>query len=188
MPTVISAAAGPGTFLSFRKRSTGIFDRSPYDNRDFYRGVIGVRGSIGSDWKYDLSYEHSQVRDDTTNGAILMNNYGAALQATTIGGQIVCADPVARAAGCVPINIFGRQTYTAAQLKWLSTYSGQGIIIPGATAGQAVVSDYLRKNFQDVVTASVTGSLFRLPNGPLGVAAGVEYHQVGLEFTAVQRR
>lgn len=177
MPAVIAAAAGPGGFVDFRKRSTGIFDRSPYDSRDYYRGVIGVRGSIGSDWKYDLSYEHSQVRDDTTNGAILMNNYGAALQATTINGQVVCADPVARAAGCVPINIFGRQTYTPAQLKWLSTYSGQGIVIPGATAGQAVVSDYLRKNFQDVVTASVTGSLFRLPNGPLGVAAGVEYHR-----------
>lgn len=177
MPAVIAAAAGPGGFVDFRKRSNGIFDRSPYGDRDYFRGVIGLRGNLGPDWKYDLSYEHSQVRDDTSNGAILMNNYGAALQATTIGGQIVCADPVARAAGCVPLNPFGRQAYTAAQLKWLSTYSGQGIIIPGATTGQAVVADYLRKNYQDVVTASVTGSLFKLPNGPLGVAAGVEYHR-----------
>ena len=176
MPAAIAAAAGPDSFVNFRKRWTGIFDRSPYDDRDYYRGVIGVKGSIGTNWKYDLSYEHSQVRDDTTNGAIMMNNFGASLQATTIGGQVVCSDPVARAAGCVPINIFGRQPYTAAQLKWLSTYTGQGAVVPGATVGQTVVSDFLQKNTQDVVTAAVTGSLFKLPNGPLGVAAGVEYH------------
>ena len=177
MPAVIANAAGPGTVVSFRKRSNGLFDRSPYGDRDYLRGVIGLRGSLGADWKYDLSYEHSQVRDVTSNGAILMTNYGASLQAALVGGQIVCADPAARAAGCVPINPFGRQAYTPAQLKWLSTYTGQGVVIPGATPGQQVASDYLRKAYQDVVTATVNGSLFRLPNGPLGVAAGLEYHR-----------
>ena len=176
MPSTIATAAGPGGFVDFRKRSNGLFDRSPYDDRDFFRGVIGIKGDLGSKWKYDLSYEHSQVRDDTTNGSILMNNYGASLQATTIGGQTVCADPAARAAGCVPINPFGNQTYTPAQLKWLSTYSGAGVIIPGATPGQAVVADFLQKNYQDVASLSLTGSLFNLPNGPLAVSVGAEYH------------
>lgn len=177
VPAAIAAAAGPDSFLSFRKRSNGIFDRSPRDSRDYYRGVIGVKGDIGASWKYDLSYEHSQVRDDTTNEAILMTNYGAALQATTIGGQIVCADPDARAAGCVPINPFGRQSYTPAQLKWLSTYTGKGALIADATPGQQVDADFLQKNYQDVASLVFTGSLFRLPNGPLGVAVGGEYHR-----------
>ncbi|WEK42236.1 MAG: TonB-dependent receptor [Candidatus Sphingomonas colombiensis] len=177
VPAAIAAAAGPNSYLDFFKRSNGLFDRSPHDDRDYFRGVIGLKGEIATGWNYDLSYEHSQVRDETTNQSILMTNYGASLQATTIGGQIVCADPVARAAGCVPINPFGHQTYTAAQLKWLSTYTGQGVIIPGATPGQQVSAQFLQKNYQDVVSLAVTGSLFQLPNGPLGVAFGGEYHR-----------
>ncbi len=176
VPAPILAAAGPNSFLNFRKRSTGIFDRSPHDDRDYYRGVIGLKGDVGSNWKYDLSYEHSKVRDETRNDSILLTNYGAALQAITLNGQIVCADPVARAAGCMPVNPFGAPNYTPAQLKFLSTYTGAGVIIPDATPGQQVKADFLQKNYQDVVTFALTGSLFRLPNGPLGIAAGGEYH------------
>ena len=177
MPAAIAQAAGPNSYVDFRKRSNGIFDRSPNDSREYYRGVVGLKGQIGSNWSYDASYEHSQVRDETINGSILMNNYGAALQAISLNGQVVCADPVARAAGCVPINPFGTQSYTAAQLKWLTTYSAAGAAVAGAVDGQSAANaDYLQKNFQDVATVSVTGSLFNLPNGPLGVAAGAEYH------------
>ncbi len=179
VPAAIAAAANASgvPFLDFRKRSTGIFDRSPHDDRDYYRGVIGLKGNIGSGWNYDFSYEHSKDKDNTENGAILMTNYGAALQATTINGQIVCADPVARAAGCVPINPFGHQTYTAAQLNFLSTYTGAGVVIPGATPGQHVDADFLQKEYQDVATFTLTGSLFKLPNGPLGISVGGEYHR-----------
>lgn len=179
MPPEIAAAAATNgqSIVNFRRRSNGIFDRSAVVDRDYYRGVIGVKGDIGSGWKYDLSYEHSQVRDDTLSGAILMNNYGASLDATTVNGQIVCANLAARAAGCVPINIFGYQNFSPALLKWLSTYSGAGVIVPGATVGQSVNSDFLRKNWQDVATLSVTGSLFNLPGGPVGVALGGEFHR-----------
>ena len=177
VPAAISAAAPANSYLDFFKRSNGIFDRSPHDSRDYYRGVIGLKGDIGAGWAYDFSYEHSQVRDETANQSILMTNYGAALQATTLNGQIVCADPVARAAGCVPINPFGYPNYTAAQLKFLSTYTGQGVVIPGATVGQQVMADFIQKNTQDVATLAITGSPFRLPNGPLGVAFGGEFHR-----------
>lgn len=177
MPAIIANAAGPNSFVDFLKRSNGIFDRSPHNDRDYFRGVIGLKGEIGSHWKYDLSYEHSQVRDKTTNGAIMLTNYGASLQAISLNGQIVCADPAARAAGCVPINIFGNQPYTAAQLKWLTTYAG-GVSAPGATIGQSAgTAEFLQNNYQDVVTLALTGSLFELPNGPLGVALGAEYHR-----------
>ncbi|WP_353229413.1 TonB-dependent receptor [Novosphingobium sp.] len=174
---IANAAIANGVqFINFRRRSVELFDRSPVDNRDFWRGVIGLKGQFGAGWRYDVSYEHSQVRDDTRSGAILLNNYGAALDATTINGQIVCADPAARAAGCVPINIFGYNTASAAAIKWLSTYSGVGGIAPGATAGQTVTDEYLRKSYQDVATVNISGALFRLPAGPVGVSIGGEYH------------
>jgi outer membrane receptor protein involved in Fe transport len=176
MPAAISSAALPNSLLDFRKRSNGIFDRSPQVERDYYRGVFGVKGDFLTDWKYDLSYETSQVRDNTHNEAILMTNYGASLQAVTLNGQVVCADPIARAAGCVPVNPFGVQPYSASALKWLSTYSGAGAVVPGATAGQQVVADFLRNNYQNVVSFAVNGPAFKLPGGPLSVAAGAEYH------------
>jgi outer membrane receptor protein involved in Fe transport len=116
------------------------------------------------------------VRDNVVSGAILMTNYGAALDAVTLNGQLVCADPVARAAGCVPINIFGFNTVTPEAARWLSTYTGRGVVIPGLTPGEMVTDTFARKSYQDVASLSLTGNLFNLPAGPVGVALGVEYH------------
>ncbi len=172
-----SAIANGQNFINFRRRSVEIFDRSASEDREYWRGVIGVKGDISANWNYDLSYEHSQTKSHTTSGAILLNNYGAALQAVRLNGQIVCADPAARAAGCVPINIFGFNTASAAAVKWLSTYSGLGPQALGAKAGQPVSFDYLRKSYQDVAALNIGGSLFKLPAGDVGVAVGVEYHR-----------
>ena len=171
-----AASANGVDFINFRRRSNGIFSRNQSSSRDFWRGVIGLKGEIGSNWKYDASYVHSEVKDHTYGDAIMMTNYGAALQATTIGGQVVCADPVARAAGCVPINIFGFNTVTPAMAKWLHTYTGQGALVPGAKAGDPLVADLLRKGTQDVVSLNFTGPAFQLPAGAVQVAVGAEYH------------
>ena len=176
--TIRNAAIANGvSFINFRRRSNGIFDRSAVSDRDYWRGVIGLKGDIGSSWKYEATYEHSHVKDRTVAGAILMTNYGAALQATTIGGQVVCADPVARAAGCVPINIFGFNTVTPAQVKFLSTYTGQGALVPGAKVGDTVVNDLSRTGTQDVASINFSGPVFSLPAGPVQVAVGAEYHR-----------
>ena len=176
--TIANAAIANGVnFVNFRRRSNGIFDRSADSNREFWRGVIGLKGDIGSNWKYEASYEHSYVKDRTIAGAIMMTNYGAALQATTIGGQVVCADPAARAAGCVPINIFGFNTVTPAMVKFLTTYTGQGALVPGAKAGDTVVNDLSRTGTQDVATINFSGPIFQLPAGAVQVAVGAEYHR-----------
>jgi iron complex outermembrane receptor protein len=172
-----AAIANGSDVIYFRRRSNGIFERNATSDREYWRGVIGLRGDIGSNWKYEAYYQHSQVKDDTRAQAILMTNYGAALQATTIGGQVVCADPVARAAGCVPINIFGFNTVTPAMVKWLSTYTGQGVQVPGATVGQTAVNELSRKGIQDVAAINLTGPIFTLPAGAVQVAIGAEYHR-----------
>src|SRR3569833_291334 len=112
VPAAILADFGPDQYLDFFKRTNGIFARSPHDKRDYYRGVIGLRGDLNTNKKNNFSYEHSYVRDNTFNEAILLNNLGVLLDAITLGGNIVCADPVARAAGCVPINPFGAPNFS----------------------------------------------------------------------------
>ncbi len=185
VPAAVAAAAVANgvNVLQFRRRSVDIFSRSNANDRDFYRGVIGLKGEIGSGWKYDLSYEHSEVKDHTYAGAILTGNYGAALSNTTIGGQVVCSDAAARAAGCVPINIFGFNTVTPAAAAWLQTDPGTlidpttGKLYAGTAKGQKVTYDYLAKVKQDVAHFEVTGSFWHLPGGPIGVAAGAEYRR-----------
>lgn len=187
VPAAIRAAAIANgvNVIQFRRRSNDIFSRSNTDHRDFYRGVLGVKGDISADnkWTYDLYYEHSQSRDHTSAQAIYTPNYGAALSnELTPGGQVQCSDPAARAAGCVPMNIFGYNTVTPAAAKFLQTYTGPTrtvTLIDGNTVqltnGQNVAFDYLAKVNQDVVSGSVNGDLFSMWGGPVKIAFGGEY-------------
>ena len=180
-----SAIANGTDVVQFRRRSNDIFSRSNNDKRDFYRGVIGLKGDVTSKWSYDLYYEHSQSRDHTSAQSIYTPNYGAALS-NEVGpnGAIQCSDPAARAAGCVPIDIFGHNTVTAAAAAFLQTYTGptrQVTLIDGnavtLTNGQNVAFDYLAKVHQDVVSGSVHGDLFSLWGSPIAVAFGGEYRR-----------
>lgn len=172
-----AALANGSDTVFFRRRSNGLFDRSSESDRTYWRGVVGLRGDVGSNWKYEAYYQRSKIKDRTVFDAILMTNYGAALQATTIGGQVVCADPVARAAGCVPIDIFGFDTVTPEMRQWLRTYTGQGALVPGASVGDTAISDLRRTGIQDVAAINLTGALFDLPAGAVQIAVGAEYHR-----------
>ena len=180
-----AAIANGADVIQFRRRSVDIFSRSNRNDRDFYRGVVGLKGDLGKSWKYDIYYEHSQSHDFTTAGGLYAPNYGAALS-NEIGpdGQVRCSDPAARAAGCVPINIFGFNTVTPAAAKFLQTYTGptrQQELIDGNfvqfTSGQSAAYTYDANTKQDVVSAQITGSLFSLWGGPISIAAGGEYRR-----------
>jgi outer membrane receptor protein involved in Fe transport len=195
VPDAIRAAAianGVDT-VQFLRRSNDIFSRSNKNERDFYRGVIGAKGQFtaGTNWSYDIYYEHSESRDHTTAQSIYTPNYGAALS-NEIGpdGQVRCSDAAARAAGCVPINIFGANTVTAAASKFLQTYTGPTrnvTLVDGGTVqlvnGTNVAYDYLAKVNQDVVSGSINGDLFSLWGGPVALSFGGEYrHEKSTEI------
>ncbi len=166
----------PVTNLQFRRRSNDIFDRSNRARRDYYRGVLGLKGDFSDKWHWDAYYEHSQTKDSTRAENALATNYGAALNAIRDpSGNIVCADPAARAVGCVPINIFGFNTVSPAAAAFLRTDTGPAF--GGLVAGSSVDYTYLAKVKQDVVNASVVGELFTLPGGAVTIAAGAEYRR-----------
>lgn len=170
--------------IQFRRRSNDIFSRSNNVNRNYYRGVVGLRGDVAG-WSYDVYYEHSQTRDHTWAGGIYAPNYGAALSNEVgPGGAIQCSDPAARAAGCVPINIFGHDTVSPAAAAFLTTYTGPTrtvTLIDGNTVqltnGQSARYNYLAHVKQDVVSASVHRDLFALWGSPIALAAGAEYRR-----------
>jgi iron complex outermembrane receptor protein len=80
--------------------------RSPSVSRG--RRPEGQVRLFSKDWSYDAYYEHGVNKTAIDVDHILLTpRFNQAIQATTLNGAIVCADPVARANGCQPLNIFG---------------------------------------------------------------------------------
>ncbi len=153
--------------IGFRRRQNEVFDRSNRAERNTWRAVAGVRGDLGSKFTYDVSYVYGHLNDFNSSQDIDTARYRQSLDSirvgtgNVVGTDIVCRDVAARAAGCVPINLFGL-----------------GTADPRASAYvQAVVpkSEDIT-NEQHVVTAVLTNtSVFDLGAGGVGISAGVEY-------------
>jgi outer membrane receptor protein involved in Fe transport len=157
--------------IAFRKRLTGLSTRNLTADRDFFRIVTGLEGKLfDGKWSWDLTYNFGRTEESQkSNGQFNANSFRNALNAfvdvndvnnngnTT---EIVCADPIARAEGCVPINLFGFDSIT-----------------PAMAAYVAAETNHSFKVTQQVVAANLSGSLIDLPAGPLGLAVGAEYRR-----------
>ena len=142
--------------------------RHDYTTHTAYRGVLGMKGDIGSDWHYDVygQYGRTDYKSRLT-GDISLARFADALQAVTnSSGQIVCKSGNA---GCVPINIFAIGGITNSALGYVS--------IPFYRTGHTE---------EKVVSASLTGSVpveSPFADHKIGVAIGAEYRDEGLSLT-----
>ena len=68
----------------------------------------GVRGNIDDIWSYDVYAQYGRADSSArTTGAVSLSKIANALDAIPDGsGGAMCANAAARAAGCVPLNIF----------------------------------------------------------------------------------
>ncbi|WP_447724250.1 TonB-dependent receptor plug domain-containing protein [Sphingomonas koreensis] len=173
-----------------------VFSRDHFDfgirryemERELFRTVLGARGDLGSNLKYDLSYVFGQSTQESTNrNDRIADRYYAALDAVRDGsGNITCrinlpgqtnvngvsygngvvfnGRPVTFTPGqCVPLNILGEGSPSQAALDFFTVDH----------------SDWARIQ-QHVVSAVIsgdTGSFFKLPGGPVGFAIGAEYRK-----------
>lgn len=133
------------------------------------RGVLGVTGKIGGTWSYEAFYTRGHTEQRTHGyGIRLINNYAFALDSVVdpLTGAAVCRNLAARAAGCVPINLFGDGS-------------------PSPQAVDYVTADLFRlaKLDQHVVGGLVRGDLFDSWAGPVSVAVGSEYRREKVDFT-----
>ena len=129
----------------------------------FVGGLKGKFGLLGSDWTYDAYYEHglNTTAVDVKN-IVLSTHFNQAIQAISLGGAIVCANPVARANGCQPLNIIGGVTPSAAALQYVQPARGP--------------MQRLRMT-QNVASVAFAGTPIDLWAGPLAVAFGGEYRR-----------
>lgn len=152
----------PVTSLGFRRRQNEVFTRSNTAERDFYRGVVGVKGDITDKWSFDASYVYGRMKDFTASQDIDSARYRNALDTAVIGGQVVCASAAARAEGCVPINLFGYNTASPEAAAYVQS---------------SVPKSEKVKNEQHVFSVGISGTAFTLPAGDVGIAIGAEYRK-----------
>jgi outer membrane receptor protein involved in Fe transport len=168
--------------IGFARRLLDFGTRNYTADRDFFRIVAGFEGKLFNDrWSWDLTYNFGRTEEQQiANGDVNINNFqnGFAtvqefsnivngvetgtgdINGNGVIGDILCASAEARAQGCVPLNLFGVNSVSAAAINYVKAESNHSF-----------------KQTQQVVNANLSGSLIDLPAGPLGLAVGAEYRR-----------
>ena len=123
---------------------------------DYYRGVLGLRGELGGGWKWDVHGQHSRSDASYTQDVI----YQDALASQTLRTRSCVGTTTAiRGAECIDIDFTNprvlRGDFTPAERAFLT----------GRETGRTLFK-------QTSAEALLTGKLFDLPAGPVGVAFG----------------
>ncbi len=168
-----AATRGDGyavTSVSYRFLSAGA--RNQEATRQAFRILGGIRGNITDNLRFDAFYSYARTSNTQyQQGNISRSRYINALTTEFVPGSttaIQCRDAAARAAGCVPINVFG-----------------SGLASPAAVNYVRLNSTNLEQADLKNVVASLSGSLFNFGMGAedVGFAAGYEYRQVSASYT-----
>ncbi|QJD99073.1 TonB-dependent receptor [Massilia forsythiae] len=162
-------AAGRGQDLFFYRRTIEVPRVTDNENRTTHidASLDGNFNVMNKAWNWSVGYNHSAISGSVlSTGNLNLLNLKKALGPSFMNasGVVQCgtaAAPIA-AADCVPFDILGGPSASnAAALKYVMS-TGQ------ATYGSTVNS----------ATADITGDLFTLPAGNVGMAAGLEHRQV----------
>ena len=140
-----------------------------------YRGVFGLRGDLTDSWRYDLHYQYSEVRMESTYlNDLSITRIGRALDAAKDPGtgQVVCrsvldgSDP-----SCVPWNIFRTGAVTQEMVDYLTLP-----LLARGTTDQTVMSGYIAGNLGEYGIRSPFATI------GLDVVLGGEYRDENLKF------
>ena len=136
-----------------------------------YRIVVGAKGDLNEDWSYDVYAQLGRAiyQEEYINDVSLRRTANALNVNRDATGALQCADPNARAEGCVPWQLFSVTGVTPAALAYVS--------VPGFKEGSTQ---------ETVVDASVTGKLGFLKSpfaqDPTAINVGTEYRREALDL------
>ena len=126
---------------------------------DTYYAVATLDGEFGigdGRWFYDLNASYGRNKAEQ----VMFGNINSGLLRQALGPITGCTSP------CVPFNLFG----------------GFGSITPEMINFVTFEQNDSSQQSQFDATANLTGKLFELPGGPLGLAVGVEYRDLSGRF------
>ncbi len=167
LPASIVTACAANNITSFKYgTANAVFPKDIEVNpvRTQARAVVGANGRfemLGKDWTYDAYASHGQNTIAIRVANMSLNaRYNAAIDAIRgPNNTIICRNPVAVAAGCVPLNIIGDVPANPAAMAYIEPANG-----PRQHSRQR----------QSVASFSVNGEPFSLWAGPVAVAFGAE--------------
>lgn len=146
--------------VSWRRRFVEVGTRDRANKRETLRSAFGLRGDVWQDWEWDLYFTYGTFDQD--QDYINELDYLKIQQALDIeedgAGGFQCVDADARAAGCVPLNIFGEGSITPDMAAWIR-YDGK----------------LKQEREQFTFAGSMNGDLYELPAGMVKAAFGFEY-------------
>lgn len=136
------------------------FGRVPAENfNTTARVVAGASGTFGDGWSWDAYYQRGENEFRSTLERLKINQnltFAVDAVANPTGG-VMCRSAVARAAGCVPINLFGEGSPSEAAIQYVT-----------GTASYDVDTS------QDVFAVNLQGQPFSTWAGPVSIATGLE--------------
>ena len=161
-------------YFYLARASTDLSSGVSTGKSEVMRFVGGFDGNLhvlpDREWKFEAYFNYGRANVTSKNPELNQQNFLNALNATTSGGQIVCApgstnSPVATISStCAPINPFGQQISQAAR-DYVTTVATPRTL-----------------NHQYDAVASVAGPLFKLPGGDFSFSLGYEHRKEDSAF------
>ncbi len=150
----------PG-FTSFTRRLSELGPQVSEQTRETQRWALGLDGDLGA-WQWDTYYQYGRsTREQNSFGQYntfaFQNGLDVEADPDNPGG-FRCIDPTARQAGCVPIDVFGAGSISAAAVDYIRINS-----FDRSEIEQQVFAATIRGKFADV-----------LPAGDIQLAVGIE--------------
>jgi outer membrane receptor protein involved in Fe transport len=148
--------------LNINRRVLESGPRTSDQQRDFWRGVVGLRGGLTDRLNWEVFFNHGENDlTDEQGGGIYIDRF-AAMFLTDPNDPYACAngDPQ-----CVVINPFGLGSLTPEMVDYYD-----------------VDLTNMTRVRQTQVGGTLSGSLFTLPAGDVGIAVGAEYRRESASF------
>ena len=154
--TLLASRATPGANFTLGRRTVEVGPRTQDNGYDIMQGLIGFRGVLPNDWKWDVYGSWGELRNVNIQGG---NVSRSRLNSALINPAVFASQ------GCAAFNPFG-----------------VGNITPACARAIAISASNILTTEQTNIVASVTGSLFDMPAGPLQFAVGAEYRENTANF------
>ncbi|GAA0340532.1 TonB-dependent receptor [Bowmanella denitrificans] len=162
VPAVIAEMAGSS--VTWDRNFAEVGNVTTLNTRTTIRTSAGLQGTLfDGQWDWEASVGYGKFKQEQRRfNEISITKLALGLDAeyAADGTTIQCADEQARAAGCVPVNIFGINSITPEAADYIR-------------ANPYINTDITQFNAQ----AFMAGDLFEMPAGMVAAAFGVEYRR-----------
>lgn len=131
-------------------------------DRDTFNVGQSISGKLTDSLNWSVFGQYGRSVNNMVEGNIPFRSHWLAARDVIAdgNGNPVCRDEAARAAGCIPLNIFSLEQPSAELLNYVMADRHER-----------------RVNTQQVYGATISGNLFALPYGNLSIAIGAEHRK-----------